>query len=90
MSVTTADAVSLLTVFVAVMVTVCCVAMLAGAAYKALYDPFGVNEPKLCGLMDHETDALQDTRTVDVNCCDCPPYSVTALGAMTWFSGDNE
>jgi hypothetical protein len=71
MSVTTANKVSLLTVFVAVMVSVCCVLISAGAVYNALDVPFCVRVPTPEGFIDQTKDAGQDAIAVTVYCCDC-------------------
>src|SRR5579864_989965 len=52
---------------VAVTVTVCCVAMLAGAVYR----PVALTLPAPEGLIDQFTGELQLPMMVDVNCCVC-------------------
>src|SRR5271170_4046345 len=60
---------------VAITLTVCPLAIDAGAVYK----PDELTEPTL-GLIDHVTEVLPIPVTVGVNCCDCETESVTLLG----------
>jgi hypothetical protein len=54
---------------VAVIVTVCAVAMLAGAVYR----PVALNVPTPSGAINHVTAVLLVFATVAVNCTVCPP-----------------
>jgi hypothetical protein len=64
---------------VALMVTDCCAATLAGAVYSPLL--LTVPAP-VVGLIVHVTAVLPVPVTVAVNCCVPPPYTVAVVGAI--------
>lgn len=65
-------------VLVAVTVTVCCVARLAGAVYK----PDALTLPTPAGLMAQVTVVLANPVTVAVNCCVPPWPNVAVVGLI--------
>jgi hypothetical protein len=69
---------AVLTTLVAVSVTVCRAAMVAGTVYNPL--ELTVPAPD-DGLINHVTAVLVAFVTVAVNCCVCPPYNVAVAGA---------
>jgi hypothetical protein len=61
---------------VAVTVTACCDAIVAGAVYR----PAALMAPALAGLIDHVTAEFAVPVTVAVNCCVCPGPSELLAG----------
>lgn len=70
---------------VAVIVTVCCVAILAGAVYR----PAALSVPAPIGLIDQVTPGVQPPITEAENCCVCPPRSVVLDGETVTATGGN-
>jgi len=68
---------------VAITVTVCCVATVAGAVYR----PELLIVPVPAGPIVHVTAVLLLFATVAVNCCVCPPFNVAVAGVMVTVTG---
>jgi hypothetical protein len=70
---------------VAVTVTVCCAATVAGAVYR----PLGVIVPAPAGLIDQETAVFDEYATVTENCWVCAACSETLGGARVTATGSS-